>query len=113
MIFSNQSPQDLPSRKKHRLSDGLVFALTLAATAMMMLCPCDVVGIHDYQSISLVGLATVFGIAATVVAFRRMRRDSGITGFLRALVAVAIVGVSIYVELFVAMEIVALMARRR
>ncbi len=42
-----------------------------------------------------------------------MARDSGITPFLRALIALAIVGVSVYVELFVAMEIVAWMASRK
>jgi hypothetical protein len=42
-----------------------------------------------------------------------MSRDSGITGFLRAVIALAIVGVSVYAELFIAMEIVARMASRR
>lgn len=113
MIFKSQSPHDPWPRKKRWLSDALTFALTLAATAVMMLCPCDVVGIHDYNAILLVALATVFGIAAAVVVYRRMSRDSGMTGFLRAIIALAIVGAAIYAELLIAMEIVALMARGR
>ena len=103
--------EGLPSPRKHWIRDALAFALTLAATAVMMLCPCDSVGIRDYYAISLVGLATVFAIAAAFVVYGRMSRDSGITGFLRAVIAVAIVAVSVYAELFLAMEIVAFMAR--
>ena len=79
----------------------------------MMLCPCDTVGVHDYKAISLVGFAALFGLAAAIVVYRRMSRDSGTTGFLRAVVALAIVGAGVYVELFLAMEVVALMARRQ
>jgi len=76
----------------------------------MMLCPCDIVGIHSHYALSLVALAALFGIAAAYLVYRRMRRESGITEFLRAVIALAIVGVSVYVELFVAVEIVAWMA---
>ncbi len=79
----------------------------------MMLCPCDTVGIHDYNAISLMALAALFGIAAAFILYRRMNRNSGITGFLRAVIALAIVGVSVYVELFVAQEVVAWLAGRR
>jgi drug/metabolite transporter superfamily protein YnfA len=79
----------------------------------MMLCPCDTVGIHDHKAISLVALAALFAIAAAYLVFRRMQRDSGITGFLRATIALAIVAVSVYAELLLAMEIVARMASRR
>jgi hypothetical protein len=113
MIFNLETPQPASSRKKRWLSDALTFALTLAATAVMMLCPCDMVGIHDYNAIWLVALASVFAIAAAYVVYRRMSRDSGITGFLRAVIALAIVGASVYVELFVAMEIVARLASWR
>ena len=88
------------------------FCLTLAATAVMMLCPCDTVGIHDYNAISLVALATLFGIAAAYVLYRRMSRDSGITGFLRAVIALAIVGANVLAELFIAQEVVAWLASR-
>lgn len=79
----------------------------------MMLCPCDVVGIHDRYAISLLALAALFGVAAAYLVYRRMKRDSGITAFLRAVIALAIVGASVYLELFLAMEMVALRASRR
>lgn len=112
-IFNVQQPEQPPSRKRRWLSYALIFTLTSASTATMMLCPCDTVGIHDYSAISLVALASLFGIAAAYVLYRRMSRDSGITGFLRAAIALAMVGVSVYTELFIAMEMVARMASRR
>jgi len=113
MIF-NLQPSKLPvSRKKRWLSYALIFGLISASTGTMMLCPCDMVGIHDYNAISLVALASLFGFAAAFVLYRRMSRDSGITGFLRAVVALVIVGVSVSVELFLAQEIVAWLARPR
>ncbi len=78
----------------------------------MLLCPCDIVGIHNHYALSLVALAALFGLAAAYLVYRRMSRDSGITGFLRAAIALAIVGASVYVEILVAMEIVAWMAVR-
>jgi len=112
MIFNLQSSELLASRKKRWLSYALIFSLTLAATAAMMLCPCDTVGIHDYNAISLVALAALLGIAAAYVLYRCMSRNTGITGFLRAVIALAVVGASVYVELFIAQKIVALMASR-
>ena len=79
----------------------------------MMLCPCDTVGIHDHKAMSLVALAAVFAIAAAYLVYRRMNRDSGITGFLRAVIALAIVAGSVYVEFLIAMKVVALMASRQ
>ena len=79
----------------------------------MMLCPCDIVGIHDHFAIALVAFAALIGVAAAYLIYRRMRRDSGTTGFLRAVIALAIVGVSAYAELLVAMEVVAWMARQQ
>lgn len=117
MIFSAYTPEDSSSRRKRWVSDGIAFVLTLAATGVMMLCPCDTVGIHDYGAISLVGVATAIGVAAAAVAYRRMSRTSGkiggTTGFLRAVIALAVVWVAIFIELSVAMEVVALMARRQ
>ena len=79
----------------------------------MMLCPCDIVSVHDHYAISLVVLASIFGIAAAYLLSRRISRDSGITGFLRMVIALAIAGVSIYLELFLVMKIVSWMAVRR
>jgi len=92
------------------LSYASIFCLISASTAVMMLCPCDVVGIHRHYAISLMALAFLFGIAAAYLIYRCMRRDSGITPFLRGVIALAIVGVSVYAELFLAMQIVAWMA---
>jgi membrane associated rhomboid family serine protease len=113
MIFNPQDAQPASSRKKRWLSYALVFSLISASTAVMMLCPCDTVGVHDYNAISLVALAALFAIAAAYVVHRRMSRDSGITGFLRAVIALAIVGVSVYAELFLAQEVVAWLASPR
>jgi hypothetical protein len=113
MTFYFETNRPASPRRKRWLSYALIFGLTLVATAVMMLCPCDTVGIHDYNAISLVALATLFGFAAAFVLYRCMNRDSGITGFLRAVIALAVVGVSVYVELFAAQEIVARLARRQ
>jgi hypothetical protein len=113
MIFGTKIREDSSARKKRWGSDAVVFGLTLAATAVMMLCPCDTVDFHDYKAITLVGVATIFGIAAAIVAYRRMSCTSGTTGFLKAVIAVSIVGLSVYAELFLAMEVVALMARKQ
>lgn len=78
-----------------------------------MLCPCDTVGIHDHQAIFVVALAAVFAIAAACMAYRCINRNSEMTGFLRAIVALAIVGVSVYAELLIAMKVVARMASRQ
>ena len=111
-IFSLEAPP--PAPPKNRWAGNVaVFFLVSASTAAMMVCPCDVVGIHDHFAISMVALASLFGIAAACLVYRRMSRDSGLTGFLRAVIALAIVGVCVLVELFAAMEIVAWMARWR
>jgi hypothetical protein len=113
IIPNSLDPRPPASPKKRWLSYLLIFGLISAATAVMMLCPCDTVGIHDYNAISLVALATLFGIAAASLLYRRLTSDSGITGFLRAVIALAIVGVSVVIELSVAMEAVARMANPR
>ena len=95
------------------LNYASIVGLISASTAVMMLCPCDTVGIHDHYAISLLALAMLFAIAAAYFIYRRMGRNSGIAGFLRAIIALAITGVSVCVELFIAMEMVAWMANRQ
>jgi hypothetical protein len=90
-----------------------IFALTSASTASMMLCPCDLVSIHDHFSILLVAVAALFGIAAAWLIYRRMQRDSGTTPFLKACAAIAIVAIAVYAELFLTMQALAWMARPR
>ena len=79
----------------------------------MKLYPCDSVGLHDHYAISLVAVAAVFGIAAAFLVYRRMRRDSGATAFLRVVGAIAVVGFGVYAELLAAMYVVAWLARPR
>jgi peptidoglycan/LPS O-acetylase OafA/YrhL len=101
----------LHARTKRWISSIAVFVLISAATAVMMLCPCDSVGIRDHYAISLVAIAFLLGIAAAYLIYRRMRNDSGITGFLRAVIAIAFVAFAVYLELFAAMEVVSWLAR--
>ncbi len=103
----------LPPRAGRLLRYIAIVALISASTAVMMFCPCDSVGLRDYHAISLVALAFSLGAAAAYLVYRRMRRDSGVTGFLRAFIAIIIVGFGVYLELFVAMEVVAWLARPR
>jgi hypothetical protein len=88
-----------------------IVVLISASTAAMMLCPCDSVGLRDHYAIFLAGLAALFGLAAALLIYRRMRHDSGITPFLKAVIAIAIAGFAIYAELYAAMRVVAWLAR--
>ncbi len=112
-LFNLDAPKPASSRKWRWISYALIFCLISASTYVMMLCPCDIVGIHDHYAISLVALAVLFGVGAAYLIYRLMRCDSGITAFLRAVIALVIAGVSVYAELFIAMEIVAWLARRQ
>jgi len=102
-----------PRRARILLIYAAIFALISAATAAMMLCPCDSVGIHDHYAISLVAIAALFGIAAAFLVYRLMRRDTGATAFLKALGALAIVACALFAELTAAMYAVAWLARPR
>ena len=112
IIFSVQTSGEPPTRKQRWLSYVAIFGLVSASTAAMMFCPCDTVGIHDHFAISLVTIAALFAIAAANLIYRSMSRDSGITGFLHAVIALAVAGVSVYVELFLAQEVAAWLASR-
>ena len=121
MLFDHTKPFQPPKSHHSRLSPrarsllsySAIVVLISASTVTMMLCPCDSVGIHDHHAISLVAVAAVFGIAAAFLVYRRMRRDSGVTVFLRAVGAIAFVGFCVYVELSAAMYVVAWLARPR
>ena len=113
MIFNAETSEPAASRKNRWIRYALIFALTAASTGSMMFCPCDSVGIHDYRAIRLVVLATFFGAVAAYLLYRGMRSDSGLTGFLRAIIAIAVIGASVFVELFLAMYVVAWLARPR
>jgi membrane associated rhomboid family serine protease len=121
MFFDPQDPaatsgapaSRLTASTKIRLSYVAIAALISASTGALMLCPCDSVGIRDHYAIFLVALSALFGIAAAFLVYRRMKRDSAITAFLKAVSAIAIVVFAVYAELFVAMEAVAWLARIR
>ncbi len=118
MLFDQPNPVQ---SNKSRIMPGAgllldyvaIVALMSASTAVMMLCPCDSVGIRDHYAISLVALAVLFGLAAAFLVYRRMRHDSGITPLLRAVIAIAIAAFGVFVELFAAMQVVAWLARTR
>lgn len=103
----------LPPRTRLLLNLLAIFLLISASTASMMLCPCDLVSVHDHFSILLVAVAALFGIAAAWLIYRRMQGDSGTTAFLRACAAIAIVAIAVYAELFLTMQALAWMARPR
>jgi hypothetical protein len=112
-IFNSQEQDPAAARRNRWFSYLPIFGLTTASTAVMLLCPCDTVGIHDYHAISIVALAALLATAAAYLIYRRMSRDSGITAFLRAVIALAIAGVCVFTELVVAMEAIARMASAR
>jgi O-antigen/teichoic acid export membrane protein len=108
---SEAPPSRLRARTSVRLSYAAIIALISASTGVLMLCPCDSVGIRDHYAIFLVALSAFFGLAAAFLVYRRMQRDSGTTAFLKAIGAIAIVAFAVYAELFAAMEAVAWLAR--
>jgi hypothetical protein len=121
MLFDRNNAQQAPEVQNARIPPqirqlliyGAIFSLISASTASMMLCPCDSVGIRDHHAITLVAVAALLGIAASFMVYRRMRRDTGVTAFLRVAGAVAIVGLAVFAELSLAMYVVAWLARPR
>jgi hypothetical protein len=89
-----------------------VFCLVSASTGALLLCPCDCVTVRDHKAILLVSLAFLFAVAAAILLYRHMARGDGTTAFLKALVALVIVAASVFVELTLAMELTAFLARR-
>jgi hypothetical protein len=120
MLFDQPNPAPSSETHSSRLSPragfllnyAVILALISASTTFMMLCPCDSVGIHDRSALTRVAIAALFGIAAAFLIYRRMRHDLGITPFLKAIIAVAIAGFGVYVELFAVMQVVAWLAAR-
>jgi hypothetical protein len=92
------------------MSHAAIFSLTTASTAVLMLCPCDRPGGSRYAVI-LVTLSALFGLAAAGLVYRRLETMSGITEFLRAVMALAIAGAGIYAEFVIANDVVVLLAR--
>jgi hypothetical protein len=93
------------------MSHAAIFSLTTASTAVLMLCPCDRPGGSRYAVI-LVTLSALFGLAAAVLVYRRLETMSGITEFLRAVMALAIAGAGIYAEFVIANDVIVWLAMR-
>ena len=109
MLFTAQDSAKPASRKKSWPGLGAIAALITASTGAILLCPCDCIG-RNRRAIFLVALSIALGLAAAFLVFRRMKENSGITQFLKAVSALAIVGASIYAELAVATEVIAWLA---
>jgi hypothetical protein len=99
------------SRRKIWLSDALAFGLVTISTAAILLCPCDLPG-RNTRAVALIVVSTLFSIAAVVLIYRRLQRYTGITAFLRAVYAAAIVALAVYLEFDLAIGIIAWLARR-
>jgi hypothetical protein len=101
-----------PGRRAHIwLSNAAIFTLTAASTALLMLCPCDRPG-GSRDAVILVALAALFGLAAAALVYRRLESMTGITEFLRAVMALAIAGAAVYAEFVVANDVVVWLALR-
>jgi hypothetical protein len=83
----------------------------MASTAMLMLCPCDRPG-GSRSAVILVALSVLFGLAAAALVYRRLATMTGITEFLKIVIALAIAGAGVYAEFVVVSDVVVLLAQR-
>jgi len=109
-FFSEDSAME---RSRSRLWRGRawIFALISASTAALLLCPCDCPG-QNPHAIFLIAISVLMGGGAATLVYRELRRRSDITTFLKAVIAIAIVTIGVYVEFAVAMDLIAWLARR-
>ncbi|MGB7264534.1 MAG: hypothetical protein WBC92_03420 [Terracidiphilus sp.] len=98
------------SRKKLWADDAAIAALISASAIAILLCPCDCIA-QNPRAILLVSLSVLFGVAAAAFIYRRLKRYTGITILLRALYAIAIAALAVYVEVDLAIDLVAWLAR--
>jgi hypothetical protein len=92
-------------------SRALIFSLTTASTAALLVCPCDYPG-RNPHAISLIALSILIGSGAAFLIYLEIRRRSDITAFLKTVIAIAIVIAAVYAEFAVAMDLIAWLARR-
>jgi hypothetical protein len=119
MLFESQEPaRNVPAgpprpgaRAPIWLSNAAIFALTAASTAALLLCPCDRPG-GSRSAVILVALSSLFGLAAAALIYRRLQTMSGITEFLKAVIALAIAGGGVYAEFILSSDVVAWLAQR-
>jgi hypothetical protein len=110
MLLNSEDSAERSSRKTVWLRYALIFALTAASTTALLLCPCDLPG-HNPRAFPLIALSVIFGLAAAPFVYRLLQRYTGITILLRALYAVAIVALAVYVEFDLATDLIAWLAR--
>ena len=107
-------PEDSATeRPRWRLWRGraLIFGLISASTTALLLCPCDCPG-QNPHAIFLIAISVLMGGGAVTLVYRELRRRSDITTFLKAVIAIAIVTIGVYVEFAVAMDLIAWIAWR-
>ena len=111
-LFGSHDLANRQPRSRRLPARAAIIVLISAATGALLLCPCDCVDLHDHYALLLLGLAGLFSLAASVLIYRQMARDSGITGFLKAVIAGGLVVCCVYAELLLAMEGIPWLARR-
>jgi len=110
-MFFNPEDSSAPGlRKRLWLNYAAALVLVTASTASLLFCPCDLPG-RNPRAWPLIGLSVIFGLAAAAFAYRLLQRYTGITVLLRALYAVAVVAISVYVEFDLAADLIAWLAR--
>jgi hypothetical protein len=110
-LFRGEELAAKASRRRLWGGRALIFGLITASTAALLVCPCDYTGGNPH-AISLIVISIVIGGGAAVLIYREMRRRSDITAFLKAVIAIGIVVAGVYAEFAVAVECIALLARR-
>lgn len=110
LFLSEDSATERPRRRLWRRR-ALIFGLTTASTAALLICPCDYAG-RNLHALSLIALSILLGGGAAAFIYVEMRRRNDITSFLKVVIALAIVIASVYVEFTVAMDLIDWLARR-
>jgi len=110
LFLSEDSATERPRSRLWR-GRALIFGLISASTAALLLCPCDCPG-QNPHAILLIAISILLGGGAAVLVYCEMRRRSDITAFLKAVAAIAVVIFGVYAEFTVAMDLIALLARR-
>jgi hypothetical protein len=109
LFLSEDSETERPRWRLWR-GRALIFGLTTASTAALLVCPCDYAG-RKPHALSLITLSILLGGGAAAIIYLEMRRRSDITAFLKAVIAIGIVIFAVYAEFTVAMDLIAWLAR--
>lgn len=112
MLFD---PQDVARRAtagKLWAGRALAFGMVTAATAVILLCPCDNPG-RSSRSIVLIALSAIFGCAAAFLIYRELQARNDITRFLKIVISLAIAAAAVYIEFTIATDVIEWLARPR